>query len=59
MTGRTKLCSSAGLQHALQVSRFLIKSENDTGVETEDTGRHSSVELGVNYQDTGAQTDGL
>ncbi|UZT50285.1 non-contractile tail tubular protein [Enterobacter phage 03_vB_Eclo_IJM] len=36
-------------------SRFLIKSENDTGVQTEDTGRRQLRRAWVNYQDTGAQ----
>lgn len=35
-------------------SQFLIKAENDTGVQTEDTGRLQLRRAWVNYQDTGA-----
>lgn len=35
-------------------SRFLIKKEDDSGVQTEDTGRLQLRRAWVNYQDTGA-----
>lgn len=35
-------------------SRFLIKAEDDNGVQTEDTGRLQLRRAWVNYQDTGA-----
>ena len=35
-------------------SQFLIKQEDDTGVQTEDTGRLQLRRAWVNYQDTGA-----